>query len=79
MASKIAVKGSEVRCMYDDRLMPIFRALGRVSIVRASDVEFDAVSGLWVAVDRFTGREISRGISRSAVIADEIAYFERGF
>lgn len=78
MASKIMVRGSEVSCMYDDRFLPIFRALGRVSIKRASEVEFDSASGLWVAVDLSTGREISRGVSRSAVIAAEIEYFERG-
>lgn len=50
MASKIFIKNGQVTAVYDDRLMPIFKALGDVTIRRASEVEFDDFSENWVAI-----------------------------
>ena len=77
MASKIVVRYGVAVSVYDDRFAPIYMALGGSLVVeRASDVEY--VGGEWVARLRRDGRVIARGPVRSAVIAAEVAYLERG-
>lgn len=66
----------EVKAVYDDRLRPIFEALGEVHIERATDVEFDEASGDWVATHRATGLEIGRGKNRTQVLQQEISWLE---
>jgi len=75
MASKIVVRDGVARSVYDDRFAPIYAALGRgLDVERASDVEYEG--GAWVARLRDSGRVISAGPSRAAVIAAEVAYLE---
>lgn len=76
MASKIVLDGNTARCVYDDRFLPLLEALGVSSIQRASDVEFDNLSGEWVATHRF-GVEIARGKNREEVIKQEVEWIEQ--
>lgn len=61
--------GGEVRALYSDRL-PL-REVGRLTVSRASNVEFDERAQEWVAVTP-DGREIARGRDRDAVIRREV-------
>jgi len=79
MASKLTIKNGVAVGVYDDRLLPLYMALGSIKIDRASTVEYDHVRGEWVAraCDRI-GTRIASGQMRSDVIAAEIAFLERG-
>jgi hypothetical protein len=76
MASKLVIRSGVAVGVYDDRLRPIYAALGRVEITRASDVEYDAASQSWVALDRLTGKVIACGPSRGDVIKQEVIVLE---
>ena len=72
---KIVIVSGEVHCMASDPAMEIVRELGRVTMTRASDVEWDETSQEWVATTR-GGQEIARGGSRTEVIAREVRVLE---
>lgn len=81
MASKIFIRGGQVTAVYDDRFMPIFRALGDIHIQRASDVEYDGFK--WVAsrenpdVAGPSYQVIAQGPNRNEVIRQEVEYLEK--
>ena len=62
MATQIVLRGGQ--------------ALGTLRVQRATDVEFDAATGEWVATHRASGRVIARGANRSRVVAEEVAWLE---
>jgi hypothetical protein len=64
--------------VYDDRLLPIYAALGCFEVSRASTVEFDSAARVWIARDVATGRELGRAPDRREAIDQEIAELERG-
>lgn len=76
MAEVVALQGGTAEAVYDDRWRCIYEALGVLSVTRASEVEFDALSGEWVATHCATGHVIGRGRSRSQVIAQEVVWLE---
>lgn len=76
MASKITVVNGEVTSVYDDRLAPLFHALGTPDIERATDVEYDPARFEWVATHRETGTVIARGLVRADVIRAEVQWLE---
>jgi hypothetical protein len=76
MGTKIVIRNGTVHAVYDDRTRPILEALGILTVKRASEVEFDAATGEWVACLATTGEEIARGKNRGDVIADEVRYLE---
>jgi hypothetical protein len=78
MSTRVVVRGTRALSVYDDRWRPLLEALGALNVKRASEVEFDHVTGDWVAVEVASGRVIARGRSRADVIAAEVAYLERG-
>lgn len=65
---KVLADGS-VRTLWNDAL-PL-HALGHVTTTRASNVEFDEESQLWVA-RRPDGRQLATSSSRAAVLRREI-------
>lgn len=77
MAKVISLKGGTANAVYDDRWRSIYEALGVLSVKRASEVEFDAVTGEWVATHCTSGEVIGRGRVRTEVIAQEIAWLEK--
>lgn len=77
MAKVITLHGGTAEAVYDDRWRCIYEALGMLSVRRASEVEFDARSGEWVAIHCATGQIIGRGRNRSEVIAQEVAWLEK--
>ena len=76
MASIMKIQDGVVYGVYDDRLRPILEALGTMEITRATRVEFEPVSQLWVATYIPTGEVIARGPNRSQVIREEVAWLE---
>jgi hypothetical protein len=76
VSTKIAISGGAAVMVYDDRWLPIVRALGAPAIERATDVEWDSARGEWVATHRATGTEIARGTCRAHVIQAEVAWLE---
>jgi len=71
MASGIVAQNGVARCVYDDRMQPIVRALpGTIDIERATEVEYSPDSQRWVAVFRPTGEVIASGPLRSAVLPE---------
>lgn len=76
MATKINLASGEATAVYDDRFRPIFDALGKVEIRRASEVEYDVKTGEWFAKLLANGQEIARGRNRNEVIAQEVNYLE---
>lgn len=76
MASKIVLKDGIAAGVYDDRLLPIYRALGVVAVSRASNVEFEG--GQWVARSVSTGRVLGSSPDRRDAIKQEIEALERG-
>lgn len=76
MASKLVIKNGIAQGVYDDRLMGLYQALGVPMISRASSCEYSPILECWVAVDLSTGKMISSGKSRSAVLAAEVAILE---
>jgi hypothetical protein len=77
MANVIKVCGRTVRCVYDDRFRPLLEALGHMEITRATDVEFEPSTGMWVARLRETGEEIARSRERAECIRAEVEFLER--
>ena len=63
----------KAHCLWTDVLA--LRALGRVTVRRASDVEFDAATGEWAAVETGTGAVIARDQSRQACLDAEREFF----
>jgi hypothetical protein len=79
MANKISIRNGVAVGVYDDRLLPIYKALGSKLVVeRASNVEFHSRAQWWVAYSAKTGGVIACGPNRSDVINEEIEYLERG-
>lgn len=76
MATRLVVTGAGLTGVYDDRLAPIYAALGTLRVKRASEVEYDDGRGEWVAVSVETGEEISSGANRAGVIAAEVRWLE---
>jgi hypothetical protein len=76
MASKIAIRGSKVACVYDDRFIPLLQALGTLEIVRASNVEYNPFSKTWEAEHLDTTKIIASGPNRNDVITKEIKWLE---
>ena len=76
MAEVIALHGGSAEAVYDDRWRCIYEALGALTVRRASEVEFDPVSGEWVATHCDSGEVIGRGRNRTAVIQQEVAWLE---
>jgi hypothetical protein len=76
MAAIAKVRSGELRTVYDDRWAGILSAIGKVTIERASDVEYDHGAGEWVATHHATGVVIARGANRSEVIAAEVRWLE---
>lgn len=76
MASKIVLRGGDAEAVYDDRLAPLYHALGVAHIERATDVEYDPGSREWVATHRNTGTVIATGPVRSNVIKQEVDWLE---
>jgi hypothetical protein len=77
MPKLISVSGGEVRAVYEDKWRVLLEALGPLEVTRASDVEYDSVTGEWFAIYRASGLEIARGKDRAAVIAQEVDWLER--
>jgi len=78
MASKLVIKSGIAEGVYDDRLLPLYEALGMPVITRASNVEYSHVLKLWVAVHVRRGGVIASGKDRREVIAREIEVIEGG-
>ena len=78
MASRIVIAGGVARGVYDDRLVPIYEALGIPRVERATDVEAtESGAGIrWIARERKTGHIIDSGPRRQHVIDSEVAYLE---
>ena len=76
MANLLVVKNGIAEGVYDDRLLPLYEALGMPIISRASSCEYSPVLGLWVAVDLRTGRKIAYAKKRADCLRDEVAYLE---
>lgn len=75
MATKILIKDGKAHAVYDDRLRPLFESLGLMKVSRASSVEFNAVSGDWVAKAP-DGMVIAWGKKRDEVIQAEVEWLE---
>lgn len=76
MATKIQIRGGQIIGVYDDRLLPLYKALGTPVITRATDVEYNQEGQEWEAKLRQTGETISHGPNRADVIRQEVAYLE---
>ena len=79
MASKIHISGGKVEAVYDDRFLPLFQALGTMTVTRATEVEFDHESKEWIATHIATKQVIARGTNRSQVIQDEVKWLEENY
>ena len=77
MATRIHVHAGRASGVYDDRLAPIYRALGTLHVERATDVEYDPTTQEWVATYRPTRQVIARHANRAAVIRAEVAWLEQ--
>lgn len=78
MATKARVDSEgRIRAVYDDVMRPFLENLGKLEIVRATDVEFDNQTQEWFAVYRPTGQEIARGKDRDKVISLEVEWLEK--
>ena len=77
MATQMIIKDGQASMVYDDRFRPIMEALGVMNVKRATDVEFDAESGDWIATLLETNEVIARGKNRSECIQHEVEYLER--
>lgn len=76
MASKVHITDGAAHGVYDDRLAPLYHALGLPEIKRATDVEYDPASQEWVATHRDTKTVIASGPVRAEVIAREVSWLE---
>ena len=76
MSTIASVRGGVLRTVYDDRWAGIMAAIGKVTIERASDVEFDHAAGEWIATYHATGEVIAHGVNRNEVIASEVRWLE---
>jgi len=73
MAPKTVTPNGVARCVYDDRMQPIVKALaGTIDIERATDVEYSPDFQRWAAVFRPTGEVLAAGPLRSAVRTREV-------
>jgi hypothetical protein len=66
------------RGVYTDDLISIYEQLEHEKI-RASNVEFDKETGMWVAIDAETGYVITSRRLRADAIKDEIEYLNEKF
>lgn len=76
MATIIKVQQGIAISVYDDRLRPIYQALGIQEITRASNVEWEAEKSAWVARDPQSGDIIAYGPDRAEVIRLEVMALE---
>mgnify|MGYP001608309897 CR=1 FL=1 len=77
MSTKIICAVGGIRAVYDDRLLPLFDALGSVRIERASEVEWDSSSREWLAVHKASGQVIGRSRNRQEAVRQEVEWLER--
>lgn len=79
MATKIRINQSGIATgVYDDRLIPIYRALGVPVINRASEVEYDQAKQVWIAKDVHSGAVLAIDENRAECIKQEVQALERG-
>lgn len=77
MATRIAIHGSKVACVFDDKFLPLLEALGTLEIVRASNVEYNPLSKTWEAERVGTKEIIASGPKRNDVITEEVNWLEK--
>lgn len=76
MATKIAINGGTVSCVYDDRFRPLLEALGVMHVERASNVEFNPDTRNWEATLTGDSAPIASDPNRDQVIKEEVAWIE---
>jgi len=76
MSTVMVIRGGVASMVYDDRWRPLMEALGALEVKRATKIEFDALTGEWVATYIATGQEIGRDRNRGDLIATEVAWLE---
>ena len=76
MTTKLLIHHGTATMVYSDKFAPIARALGALTITRATDVEYNAAAQQWEAHHRATGRLVAAGPNRAAVIAAEVKFLE---
>lgn len=79
MASKISVGPGGIEGVYDERLAPLYLALGHVEIKRATHVEPRVTDAgiVWDATHIETGTVIATGVaSKAEAVALEVAWLE---
>jgi hypothetical protein len=76
MATMIRIRHNTAISVYDDRLRPIYDALGTKEIIRASTVEYEPSEESWVARNPETGSIIAMGQDRADVIRMEVLALE---
>ena len=76
MATIAVVSDGQVRSVYDDKFRPILESIGAIQVERATEVEFDAASGDWIATLIETGDVIARGKNRGDCIKREVEFLE---
>ena len=74
MASKVKIYGGKIIGVYDDRLIPLYSALGIPVIKRVSSVEHNGHE--WVATQEETGVVIGHSKLRAEAVAQEVTYLE---
>ena len=62
--------------VYSYKWAPIARALGALTITRATDVEWNDDAQQWEAHHRASGKIIAAGPNRADVIRQEVTYLE---
>ena len=73
---KLVIRDGRAEMVYSDQWACIARALGAVTIERATDVEYNPAAQVWEARHRETGQVIATGANRSQVIAEEVKFLE---
>jgi len=76
MATRMRIGNNTVHGVYDDRWASIYRAIGRVTIQRATSVEYDHTLNLWVATHIETGQVIGSSSCRKDAIEQEVQWLE---
>lgn len=77
MATIMRIRQGIAVSVWDDRMIPLYKALGVIEVTRASEVEYDTTKCAWIATERTTGKIIACGPERNQVINDEVSYLER--
>lgn len=83
MSTKFFIHDGVAEAVYDDRLMPLLKALGDLKVSRASEVEFDHLNQVWVAkvidfdMDYRSCNVLAQGPDRNEVIQEEVKILEK--